>query len=220
MKNYSIIKKGIRLFVTILCLFASFSITNVNALSSKSDNSDSIIAGFANDLYHELNNTDIVNQEGVSVKEQFIVDTLDYFKDKDYSSIEDYCAENDLSFIRINVVNPRLSYTQNIHKDQTYSFKSNNITVTYTVRISGSVHVNDATGVITSYSGPTVAVIDCSLSSLLASTQLQNVSSNAKLSSTKRSITMTSSFNFTATGSASYYPLIFNDTRRTLSVSY
>lgn len=225
--------KTIKIILSCLCsivLFISLmsnvvyanEYTSINSSEEKSDFIDIV-----NDVFANNHSSDVLNEYNESVKLEFIKDNNENFTQHNYDKIEQYCIDNDLSLTRkfkeivlqpLSNSIPRMSYTYNISNDKTRSFSQNYFNVTYVTRISGSVHVNDSTGVITSYSGPYITLLSCTLS---GTNQLQNVSTSVSWgSSSHRSLTMTASYQFTTSFVYDTAPFYLSDSPQSNSVSY
>lgn len=166
----------------------------------------------------------VENYNQQNMKEIFIDENKENFAKKDYLSIHNYMIENNLVLTReinepiLNEGKERISVSYARSKDYQFSFTRNNIPVNYVVRISATFRVNDSTGVITSYSGPTLSLVSTSINT---TAYLQDTSSTYESwSASKRSLSLSQSFTFVAKGNYGGLYLEFIDGRRTVSVSY
>lgn len=150
---------------------------------------------------------DVVDRNSFSVKNQCYNDNISNYINEEYDKISNYCIENGYAYTRnmeddgfSNAGNkPNASKSKYVHRDYQEQFTQNNKTITAETILESTLRINDATGVITSYSGPYLS-LTYDNAGYAFTTNLIDASTEAVLSSTKRTITISCSYRVQSVG--------------------
>ena len=110
-------------------------------------------------IYSSDFNYDIINNNGVSIKDNFIAENQVNYELGNYENIYNYIIDNELVLVMSKVTASRSSNTKNLTKIFTHSYRfSSEKAITFGVECYAVIRVNESTGVITSFSGPSVSM--------------------------------------------------------------
>lgn len=193
------VKKVLNSFICMMMSALCFLPMSTLASYNDSQASQKII-DITNLIFDGNENVDVIDNDGSSVKENFIVDNIDAYEKKDYVSISRYLSEN--SYILTNDISymlSRASYTKSCAKQYVANHDFGDRVVTLAVTLRSTIRVNDATGIITSYDQNPELYIDEHSSTEGFTTTIGKVGTDSnRLSSSRRSIIMSGHVQVTA----------------------
>ena len=141
-----------------------------------------------------LDTYDVILKDGSSCKSEFMSANHEYYKNKNYQKILDYFRTNELrySFIGEEIQTRALATTKTQYKLFYHNGENEDCEFTATIKLSITIRVDENTGVIRSYEGPSLTLI--SLTSNIVSGQMKNITTSATYSDSHRTITAKGSY--------------------------
>ena len=149
--------KKITIALLTIMLLIPCTMNNASAQESVSNRFIELIDGiFSNSL-----NYDVINTSGFRVKDNFIEENRKLYENLDYSSISENFMNNNLTISSIpDMPQTRVSEAKSLTKNYYHSYRPSNFQkIEFEMQCYAVIRVNDATGVITSFSGPSVSLI-------------------------------------------------------------
>lgn len=204
--------------VCIICLYCNITSSNAN------QSTNNLFINKTEAVFEEDSGIDVLDQNNNSVKTSFIKENLKAYNDKDYETINEYFIRNGYHYnekkiipiLESNYFSTRISSSYYLSSRDTHNFKQSGFSVSYTVELSSTIRVNESTGVITSYSSPSLSLLE----STMGNGQLTRVSTPVSMSSSKRSITITGIYSYVVYDNFSGMPISLSDGPHKLYVSY
>lgn len=149
--------------IIFLSLSLSFIIFNIKSVVAVNNNVPDIVIDYVINLYSNDKNYDIIDKNSISVKKMFLEENINNYKNGNYPDIYSYIKDNDLVLVGLNLTNvsTRASTTKNLTKTFVHTVKfTPEKAVTFAVECYAIIRVNESTGVITSFSGPSITLKD------------------------------------------------------------
>lgn len=131
-------------------------------------------------LFEETKGYDIIDSDSNSVKERFLKENINDYNNKNIKSIYNKILENNFVLTYENETNNllRASRTVNLTKNFLHTYRFDSVTsVTFEVECYATIRVNDNTGEITSFSGPSVS-LNYTSGGLFTSSKLYDVNTS------------------------------------------
>lgn len=122
-----------------------------------------IVVEHITNLYENNKNYDVIDENNVSIRDRFIEENIVNYENGNFENIYSNILDNNLVLVISSEKNisTRASTTKNLTKVFIHNIKFNPIkAVTIAVECYATIRVNESTGEITSFSGPTVSLKD------------------------------------------------------------
>ncbi len=152
-------KKIIITFFMIVCLLS----LNINVSSAMNDNVPEFIVEYVTNIFNNNEDYDVIDNKGESVKNSFVIENENYYRDKNFKAIYSQIADNELILVKssISTISTRASSTKNLTKTYNHTVRfTAEKAATFAVECYTTIRINESTGVITSFSGPRVSLKD------------------------------------------------------------
>ena len=137
---------------------------------------------------------DVINIDAQSVRNDFCNNNKINYENGDYETISNYFVDNRLSYSRnSSKIELYATTSKPVYKDFLDQFTQNGKTITVETRLESTLRVNENTGIIHSYSGPYLS-LTYDNAGYAFTTNFVDASTNAVLSSTGRTVTLSCSY--------------------------
>lgn len=191
------------LLIICMCFMLTYSVYAEDTTISDTTQNPSTFADLCNDYFTNKDLYTIFDKNNADISDSYYLATIDWYQNNNISSIWDYTSKNVSCMDKTEPIgnsNAR-GALQTVKKtitfyDVVYNTNMNDFEIAYT--LSGKFTYNANTGLVTSYSSPSVTLTHVGISGNISAT-MTDVSTNATLTSEGYGVKFSCRFNILST---------------------